>query len=31
MADNEELDPQSPQDLSIVFAVLDLLSRSYSD
>ena len=31
MADNEELDPPSLQDISNVFATLDLLSRSSSD
>ena len=31
MADNEELDPSPPQDISNVFAVADLSSRSLSD
>ena len=31
VADNEELDPPSPQDLSDVFAAADLLSHSSSD
>ena len=31
VADNEELDPQSPQDLLNVFAAADLSSRSSSD
>ena len=31
MADNEELDPPSPQDLSNLFSVADLSSQSSSD
>ena len=31
MADNEDLDPPSPQDISNVFAASDLLSHSSSD
>ena len=31
MADNEELDPPPPQDISNVFAAADLLSQSSSD
>ena len=31
MADNEDLDPPSPQDISNVFAAADLPSRSSSD